>query len=653
MSAVPVAARPWRFAGFPLSAWAFALRNWIAMMLALYVAFWLQLESASSAATCVGILALQTRGQAMQKAVYRMAGTVVGVVVSFVIAGLFNETREIFFVACAAWLGLCAVSASLFDGNRAYGAILSGYTVGIVAIAQTDAPQQVFSAGVNRGAAIAVGIAAIAVVNDFFAAPDTFPTVLAKLKAARMKVRAFAVEAVRQGGARPSATAALLREITALHPDITALASESVSGRARGAAARAAAIAMVREVSAARVVSAALADMGPEGDGPRERLLAALAGRDQEAMLRRAQDVLDQPGVPDARLIGASAWLVLFEQDRTAAAALADLESDRRPAGSARLQLYRSRRIAIRNGIRSFLAVCLSIAFLALSGWPSTTIALVQISALVGLSATNPNPRGFAVGAMIAMPLVVVVAGVTEFLVLDGADQFPLLMLAMVPPVLAASLMLASGNPTLYGIGFLLLVFVPVVLSPSNPQDYNPQSFLYAGILNVTSVVGLFVLLAVLLPTSDGQRRTWMLASAARDLRVAIEGSRHFDPPAAGFRDADRVGQFSTLAIDDPEGDIRHLLRSSDLAAAARRIRTETAAAGLDQTLRDPALAALAGLDPAGLKTAGRAILARTHACSDADKPIVRHIAAQLIYAAVLMERSPVVMADLRKALAS
>ena len=52
--------------GFPLSAWAFALRIWAAMMVALYAAFWLQLESASSAAVTVGILALQTRGQAYQ-----------------------------------------------------------------------------------------------------------------------------------------------------------------------------------------------------------------------------------------------------------------------------------------------------------------------------------------------------------------------------------------------------------------------------------------------------------------------------------------------------------------------------------------------------------------------------------------------------------
>ena len=93
-------------AGFPLSAWAFALRIWAAMMVGLYAAFWLHLESASSAAVTVGILALQTRGLAYQKAAYRVLATIVGVVASIVIAGLFAQSRSLFVIGFAGWLGL-------------------------------------------------------------------------------------------------------------------------------------------------------------------------------------------------------------------------------------------------------------------------------------------------------------------------------------------------------------------------------------------------------------------------------------------------------------------------------------------------------------------------------------------------------------------
>src|SRR5260370_22228690 len=132
-------------AGFPLSTWAFALRIWAAMMVALYAAFWLQLESASSAAVTVAILARPTRGQAYQKAVYRVLATIIGVVASFVIAGLFPQSRSLLVIGFAGWLGLCVYVGGLPDGNTAYSGILARYTVALVPWTQIVSPQHIFS----------------------------------------------------------------------------------------------------------------------------------------------------------------------------------------------------------------------------------------------------------------------------------------------------------------------------------------------------------------------------------------------------------------------------------------------------------------------------------------------------------------------------
>jgi hypothetical protein len=52
-----------------------------------------------------------------------------------------------------------------------YGAVLAGYMVAQVAVPQIDSPRTFsWPAGVNRGAAIVVGITAFAPVNDLFAA---------------------------------------------------------------------------------------------------------------------------------------------------------------------------------------------------------------------------------------------------------------------------------------------------------------------------------------------------------------------------------------------------------------------------------------------------------------------------------------------------
>src|ERR1700738_2515635 len=280
-------------AGFPLSAWLFALRIWAAMMVALYAAFWLQLESASSAAVTVAILALQTRGQAYQKAVYRVLATIIGVVASFVIAGLFPQSRSLFVIGFAAWLGLCVYVGGLLDGNRAYSGILSGYTVALVAVTQIDSPQNVFLAGVNRGAAIVVGIAALALVSDGFAAPNVHTGLSGKLMAAHERVRAFALAILRGERADPIQSANLLREITTLHPDITALVAESSGGGALSAAARSAAVALVSEVSAA----CALASLPAAGLPPLRmalgEVLADVPGEKSRALQLRLQQFAD------------------------------------------------------------------------------------------------------------------------------------------------------------------------------------------------------------------------------------------------------------------------------------------------------------------------------------------------------------------------
>jgi uncharacterized membrane protein YccC len=352
-------------AGFPLSAWAFALRTWAAMMVALYAAFWLQLEGASTAAVTVGILALRTRGHAYEKAVYRILATIIGVVASFVIAGLFPQTRELFLIGFAGWLGLCVYVGGLLDGNRAYGAVLSGYTVAVVAVLQIDAPQNTFAAGFNRGAAIVVGVAALALVSDLFAAPNVHTGLSDKLAAAQQRVRAFALAILRGERAQPVHVANLLREITALRPDITALTVESANGRARGAAARSAAVALVAEVSAAGALSALPAATFPSLRKPLGDALAGTNWEESHVLRLQLQRKVDVGCTDHHAALFARHGLDLLIESRRAQGAIADLRAGRRPPRRIRAPIYRSHRAAARSAIRAFLAVLISAVLLS------------------------------------------------------------------------------------------------------------------------------------------------------------------------------------------------------------------------------------------------------------------------------------------------
>src|SRR5690242_21832899 len=73
-----------RAAGPPL---LFGLRLWASVCLALYVAFWLELDNAFWAGTTAAIVCQQHLGASLRKGWYRLIGTVVG--------GVRSEERRV------------------------------------------------------------------------------------------------------------------------------------------------------------------------------------------------------------------------------------------------------------------------------------------------------------------------------------------------------------------------------------------------------------------------------------------------------------------------------------------------------------------------------------------------------------------------------
>jgi uncharacterized membrane protein YccC len=632
-------------AGFPPSAWAFALRIWVAMIVGLYAAFWLQLEGASAAATTVGVLAMQTRGQAYQKAIYRILATIIGVIVSFVIAGLFPQSRELFMIGFAGWLGLCVYVGGLLDGNRAYGAVLAGYTVALVAVSQIDSPQNIFLAGVDRGAAIVVGITAFALVNDLFAAPNVHTGLIGKLTKAHQRVRAFALAILRGESRHPIQWANLLREITALHPDITALVAESSAGVVEAAAAASAAVALVAEIRAASALASLPAETllslrGALGQG----LTDSLGEESRSALQLRLQRHADGGYADPYDALFAGHGLDLLIENQRAQNAIEDLQASRRPRRRIHATIYRSHRAAVRDGLRAFLAVLICAILLSLGGWPFAAEGVALVGLMIALSAKVPNPRGFATAALIAVPIAALLGGVTEYLILDGVDQFPLLAIGLAPSVIVAALLLTIPDPRLASIAFLALPYFVLYLSPTNPQDYNPETYLFFSFMAITSVILLSVLLRIVLPTSDALRRRWYLISAREEMGDLLAGgrSRRLDDESL-FRDADRIGQLAALqpAVgDERRDDLRQALDIFGRAAAVRRVRTTLAqvSARACQRLVQDGYSALAACDPPGLRRAAADLASTATQLDHEGQRVARAASLDLIWAAFVLD---------------
>jgi uncharacterized membrane protein YccC len=528
--------RPLSIAGVPMGAWAFGIRIWLAVVVALLASFWLELEAPSSAAVTVAILAVPTRGQALDKAVYRSIATLIGVTASLAITGIFSQTRDLLLAALAGWTGLCVYAAGLMDGTRAYAAVLSGYTVALIAIQQLDTPEHVFEGGMARGAAIAVGIVAIAIVNDVLAAPDNHPQLASRLAALHGRVRDYANAMFQDVASDTIAAAGLLRDVAALHPDLTSLASESANGTVRGAAARGTVVALVAAVSAARALKALplTADTG-------------MAARD--LALRDAQ-------VRDG---------------------LTALGTGTRPRRAWRTPLYRSHEIAAAAGIRAAACIALAAVFLVWAGWPTAEFSLSLVVVVIGLGATTPSPNGFTVIAFVVAPIAAALAGTLEFVVLNGVNEFALLALALAPFVIGTAVLSTRSNPVLASLGRLSLVFMLVIFAPSNPPAYDPQSFLFTSLF---LCVGIALLLAaqMLIPTESSERRqNWILTSARRDFeRVLSRRDRGLAPEEAMFRDATRIAQIPASATNPRDSAVlAEALSYFDRAAAIRLARAQ------------------------------------------------------------------------------
>jgi hypothetical protein len=251
----------------------------------------------------------------------------------------------------------------------------------------------------------------------------------------------------------------------------------------------------------------------------------------------------------------------------------------------------------------------------------------------------------FVAAAVVAIPIAALLAGVTEFIFLDGVDQFPLLAIGMAPCVLGAALLFTLPNARISSIGFLVLVYYPILLSPANPQDYNPETYLFRSFLAIMAVILVFAVLWTILPASDDLRRRWYLKSARAELHDLLAGrrSRHRDDDAL-FRDADRIGQLAALQPadgDERRDDLRQALNIFGLAAAARRIHTALAklSGRTDAHLLGDGYVALAANDASRLRAAAAALAPSTITEFDQDsQAAARTAAANLIWAAFLVD---------------
>src|SRR5882724_3392270 len=146
----------------------FGLRLWAAVCLALYVAFWLQLDNASWAGTSAAITCQPSLGASLRKGSFRLIGTVIGAAMIVVMTSCFSQSREGFLLSLALWGGVCGFFATILRNFTSYAAALAGYTTLIIASdvfgATGGVNGDVFILAVTRASEICIGIVCAGIV---------------------------------------------------------------------------------------------------------------------------------------------------------------------------------------------------------------------------------------------------------------------------------------------------------------------------------------------------------------------------------------------------------------------------------------------------------------------------------------------------------
>jgi uncharacterized membrane protein YccC len=543
---VAEAANAARAAGPPL---LFGLRLWASVCLALYVAFWLELDSAYWAGTSAAIVCQPQLGASLRKGWFRMIGTLVGAVAIVVLTACFPQDRAPFMVGLALWGAACALVATVLRNFAAYAAALAGYTAAIIASDQlgaTGGPNgDAFMLAITRVSEIWIGIVCAGVVlagTDFGGARRRLAAVFAAVSAEI--VDGFGATLAPAGSTSSDTQQSVRRELTrkviALDPVVDEAVGESSTLRYHSPVLQEALAGLLAAIAAWRTVAVRLTRLPDrlsreQADAvlrniPQQLRSAARPGEpapwlaDPESMRglcgAAARTLIAIPaGTPSLRLLTEQTARVLTGLMRALdALALLTGKADPPDAGRrARLHVA-DWWPAFVNAGRAFVMIGAAEVFWIVTAWPNGAFAITFTTIVVTLLAPRADQAyALAFGFSVGVGLGTVGAAIIGFAALPTVENFlgfSIMIGLYLVPVGAG---VAQPWHTAIFIG-MTYNFIPL-LAPANQMTYDTVQFYNSALAIAAGSAGGALSFRLLPPLSPAFRTRRLLALTLRDLR--------------------------------------------------------------------------------------------------------------------------------------
>jgi uncharacterized membrane protein YccC len=594
----------------------FGLRLWAAVCLALYVAFWLQLDSPSWAGTTAAIVCQPSLGASLRKGWFRMVGTPIGGLAIVVLTACFLQDRMMFLISLALWGAACTFASTLLQNYAAYAAALSGYTAVIIASDQLGATGglngEAFTLAITRVTEIGIGIVSAGVVlagTDLGDAPRRLATLFASLAAGIMTKFTGALQAA--GSDQPdmqSNRRDFIRRVIALDPIIDQAIGESSQIRYHSPVLQKAVDGLFAALSGWRAIANHLVWL-PDDQAKAEAaiVLQSLPPRlvslpDQRDPAAWTADPIGLRVICEAGVHG----LIALEVETPSQRLLADKAAESLagmahalnglallvagPAqpvlrgGGFRLHVTDWLPALVSAG-RTFVTIVAVAWFWIVTAWPNgaeavTWAAIPTILFAPRADQAYASARGFVAGSIIAAGA----AAVAAFAVLPNLNTFAAFSLAIGLWLVPTSAVAHQWRKVAFI--YMSAYFVPV-LAPVNQMSYDTVAFYNTAIAIVSGAGAAALSFCLIPPLSPAFRTRRLLALSLRDLRrLAME--RTFTDWAGHIN-----GRLSAMPAQATPLQRAQLLAALSLGTEIIRLRPIARRLGLGPDLED-ALAAVA-----------------------------------------------------------
>jgi uncharacterized membrane protein YccC len=555
----------------------FSVRLWASICLALFVAFWLELDNPFWAGTSAAIVCQLQLGASLRKGWFRMIGTAVGATMVVVLTALFPQDRIVYLALLALWCGLCVFVATVLRNFASYAAALAGYTAAIIAAdnlgATGGASPDVFLLAVTRASEICIGIVCAGIVlagTDLGSAQRRLAASFADL-AAEIAGR-FARMLTLAGRQLPDTQTErreLIRRVIELDPVIDQLLGESSQVRYHSPTLQAAVYGLFRALDGWRGVATHLNRLPHDKDRvAAHNILRSIppelrSARDQDTparwmadpmALRRAcaeaaQTLVALPaGTPLLRLLNDESAKVVGGMLRAfeGLALLVDAPDRPRPARRG-FQVAASDWLPpLVNAARVFVTIGTVELFWVATAWPNGASAIVFVAIVVVLL----SPKGdLAYGGAIAFTLgstgSILFASIIKFAVLPGLETFPAFCAAIGLFLIPAGFAIAwSRTPAAIAVFSAMGVNFQPLLAVTNPITYDTELFYNSALAVFAGCTVAALSFRLLPPVSPAWRTRRLLVLALRDLRRVATAPI---PPRSEDWESAMYGRFAAM----------------------------------------------------------------------------------------------------------